>query len=199
MIVLDVETTGTDPQLHSIIEFGAVEYEHPENRFAIACQAFPGALLSERALEVNGYDAQRVFDPSRPTLEDATRQAIAWSYTCADRTLAGQQIGSFDTRFLQTAVRLADTKWPFGIRTVDLHAVALSALRTQGLPIPLRFGVSALTVDSILALVGLPAEPKPHLAINGALLETEAYGRFWTGKPYLPEYQAYPVPSPFAR
>jgi hypothetical protein len=42
--------------------------------------------------------------------------------------------------------------------------------------------------------VGIPPEPKPHVAINGAIWEYEALHRLIYEKQGLEEFKAYPIP-----
>ncbi len=58
---------------------------------------------------------------------------------------------------------------------------------------PTLHGHSALNLDAVLRYVGIPDEPKPHNALTGALVETEAFGRFFYNKPLLPEFATYPL------
>ena len=55
MIVLDVETSGTDPNKHSILSLGALDLSNPSNQFYGECRAFEGAHLEEEAFAVNGF------------------------------------------------------------------------------------------------------------------------------------------------
>lgn len=43
--------------------------------------------------------------------------------------------------------------------------------------IPMKNGLSSLSMDSVLGLAGLEPEPKPHNALTGAKLEAEAIRR----------------------
>lgn len=54
---------------------------------------------------------------------------------------------------------------------------------------------SALSLDKILEYAGLPPEPKPHRAINGAKREAEAFYRMRYGKPLFPEFKKFPLPE----
>lgn len=43
MIILDVETTGTDPSIHSLVSIGAVDFNNPDTRFMEECLVWSGA------------------------------------------------------------------------------------------------------------------------------------------------------------
>ena len=42
--------------------------------------------------------------------------------------------------------------------------------------------------------VGIPVEPHPHNALNGAKQSTEAISRLLYDKKLLPEFDKYPIP-----
>lgn len=62
---------------------------------------------------------------------------------------------------------------------------------------PIQNGKSDLDSDKVMKYVGIPTEPRPHKAINGALWETEAFSRLTFGRNCLPEFKQYPLPEGF--
>ena len=56
MIVVDIETTGTNPQKHSIVSIGAINLEASAERFYIECRIWVGAHIDPAALVVNVFD-----------------------------------------------------------------------------------------------------------------------------------------------
>src|SRR4030065_69381 len=115
MIVVDVETTGTDPELHSIVSIGALEFEHPERTFYQECRIFEGAQVEAAALAVNGFKLEQITDPTKPTLEQAVGAFISWCRGAQERTLAGHNT-SFDRDFLQASADRDNLAWHFGHR-----------------------------------------------------------------------------------
>jgi hypothetical protein len=65
----------------------------------------------------------------------------------------------------------------------------------QGIEPPLEKQRSALNSDRVMKYVGIPPEPKPHNALNGAKWEAEAFMRLFYDKNLFPEFKEYPVPS----
>ena len=55
MIIIDVETTGLDPERCSLVSIGAVDFSCPERQFYGECQAWDGAEVSADALAINGF------------------------------------------------------------------------------------------------------------------------------------------------
>lgn len=163
MIIVDIETTGIDPLKNSIVSIGAVDFETADE-FYIECQAIPDREIDEYALKINGFTKEQCFDPRKPTAEEAYKKFLRWTSDNRNVILGGQQIGSFDARFLiHMHERCNLGKFPFGHRSVDLHSVAYA-----------KFGLS-LSLDAILQKLGLAPEARPHNALNGARAEYAAF------------------------
>lgn len=192
MIVVDVETTGTDPERHSIVSIGALEFEHPERTFYQECRIFNGAQVESAALAVNGFTLEQVTDSTKPTLEQMVGAFIAWCRGAEERTLAGHNT-SFDRDFLQSSADRYKLAWHFGHRVLDLHSFSWMHMRERGVTPPNRGGRSGLSCDATLVYVGLPEEPEPHNALVGAKMEAEAFSRLMYGRGLLEEYASYPV------
>lgn len=194
MIVVDVEMSGLDVARHAIVSVGAVDFERPTRRFYRECRIRDGAEIDDEALAVNGFTREQVTDPARLSEKDLITEFVAWVMEAEDRTLGGQNTAG-DRDFLQAAVDRCRLGYRFGHRVVDLHSVAWAHVRTQGLPVPMKEGRSALSADTIYPFVGLPTEPKPHHGLTGALMEAEALSRLVHGRPLLEEFRQYPIPT----
>ncbi len=181
MVILDIETSSADPHKGSILSIGAVELENPENTFYGECRLEDGAEVQDRALEVNGFTQEQISDPKKPTVRELLTEFIAWYGTVEERTVGGHNVGYFDLRFMEIACSRYGLG-TFGLvngnyRSVDLHTLGYSEFLRRGAEIPTKNGLSSLSMDSVLTLVGLEPEPKPHNALNGAKLEAEAIRR----------------------
>lgn len=194
MIVVDVETTGTDAARHAIVSIGAVDFEHPERTFYRECRIFEGAQVEAEALAVNGFTLDQITDISKPTLEQAMGEFIAWCRTIDERTLGGHNT-SFDRDFLQASADRYNLAWRFGNRVLDLHSFAWMHMTRRGDTPPTRGGRSGLSCDAILVYTGLPEEPQPHNGLVGATMEAEAFSRLTRGTSLVREYSQYPLPA----
>lgn len=194
VIVVDVETSGTDPKRHSIVSIGAVDFERPDRTFYRECRIFDGAAVEEGALAVNGFTHEQVTDGGKPSLESTVAEFVAWCRGAEERTLAGHNT-SFDRDFLQAAADRYNLAWRFGNRVLDLHSFGWMHMRQRGLTPPNRGGRSGLSFDDVAVYVGLPPEPEPHHGLTGAKMEAEAFCRLMHGKPLLEEFHRYPVPA----
>ena len=194
MIVLDIETTGVDALKNSIVSIGAIEFENPEERFYEECRIWDGAEINPLALEVNGYTEEEVKDINKKTEADVVQNFIDWLNERKDITVAGQNPHAVDLTFLDAAAKRAGLKLSIPRRMVDQHSITIAHMLKRGINPPLKKERSDMDSDKIMEYVGLPHEPKPHIAINGALWELEALYRLIYDKPLLEEFKNYKIP-----
>jgi DNA polymerase III epsilon subunit-like protein len=194
MIVVDVETTGTDPRRHSILAIGAVDFGKPDRTFYRECRMFEGSQVEAEALAVNGFTMTQVTDERKPTLEQTVGEFIAWCKNTEERTLAGHNT-SFDRDFLQASADRYNLAWRFGNRVLDLHSFGWMHIVGRGQTPPMRGGRSGLSCDAILVYAGLPEEPEPHNGLVGAKMEAEAFSRLMHGRGLFSEYASHPLPA----
>lgn len=182
MIVVDIETTGLDPKNHSILSIGAIDMNNPENKFYGECQCEEWKIVNPFALEINGFLEKNIMDKAKPTVEELVSKFIEWHNAIEDKMIAGHNVWQFDLQFLNEACWRYDLTSNWSHRTIDLHTLAYAYFETAGLEnnIP-------LSLDVILELVWIGAEPKPHNALNGACLEAEAISRLLYGKSLMKE------------
>ncbi|MEI6528235.1 MAG: 3'-5' exonuclease [bacterium] len=193
MIIVDVEATGVDEVKHALLSVGAIDFEHPERQFYEECRAFPGAHVMDEALAINGFTLEQVNDPNKQTDEDLIKHFIGWAKQSQDHTFGGQN-PSFDRDFLHRAADRYGLDWPFAFRTVDQHSVCYTHMVLKGIKPPVAHGRSDLNSDKIMKYVGIPEEPHPHNALNGAKVAAEALSRLLYGKKLLPEFEKYDIP-----
>ena len=195
MIVLDVESSGTEYHVHSIIELGALDFDNPSNRFFEQCRIWDGAHIMEEALKVNGATEVEITDSARKTEAELIESFLAWTEGVTERTLVGQNV-SFDRDFTKAAAERAGLNWTLAYRTIDTHSLAWMHMIKRGLtpPIDSQKKHSALNLDAVLNYTGIPDEPTPHNALTGALSHAEVASRLLFDKQLLPEFEEYPIP-----
>lgn len=194
MIVIDVEASGVSPEKDSLVSVGAVDFTNPKNRFYEECRIWDGAHIENEALAVNGFTREQITDQKKKTDKEVVIAFLAWLEQAKEKTIAGHN-PSFDRDFLQATAHRYHINWPLAHRTIDLHSICYFDMMKHGVPCPNIHGHSALNLDAVLRYVGIPEEPKPHNALTGALVETEAFGRLFYEKPFLPEFTKYPMPK----
>lgn len=194
MIIVDVETTGTDPIKNSIIEIGAIDFYNPENRFFINCQAKPNSEINDFALKINGHTAKDIYDPSKPSQKAAIESFNNWLKNISEFTIIGENPRT-DLNFLNQAYFESDINSPLGYRSIDLHSIMVNNLLQRGVDFPIKDKISAVNSSFIMDYVGIPGEPSPHNGLNGAIYETEAFSRLVFGKKLLKEFIDFPIPQ----
>jgi DNA polymerase III epsilon subunit-like protein len=194
MIVLDIETTGLDPLNHSIVEVGAVDFDSPGNYFNERCSVWDGAEIDLKALIINGLTLNEIQDKTILSQKDLILKFMSWTDGIEDKTIAGQNV-DFDINFFNESSARCGSDFRLGKRKVDQHAIVYTHLLKRNIRPPLKDGFSDLNSDFILKYVGLPSEPKPHRAINGARYEAEALSRLIYGRGMFEEFAGYVIPD----
>lgn len=165
--ITDVETTGIDPKTQEIVEIGLVlvNQQTLEIVETLEVKARPEHLetATEFALKLNGYNAADW--QNAPTLQtamslygEATKDAIF----CAHNV-------TFDWSFILEAFQKTGVKNLLDYHRVDLFTMAWMKLRNSGL--------EKFNMNEVAKYLGIPEEPMPHRAINGAMTAYEIYKR----------------------
>lgn len=179
-VVIDLETTGLDPETCGILEIGAVDAAG--RRFYRRVSLERGRRVDWPALECNGIDALDLGEGC--SLEAAIYALHAWlrSDGYLGRWIMGGKNPQFDYGFLKA-------HWPdagrideplhdvISRRCVDLHSLAYGMALRSGWDIT----GDDFSLDDLYAAVGLDPEPKPHNALRGAVHEMEGFYRVLTG------------------
>lgn len=194
MIVVDVETTGIDPKLHSILSIGACDFSNPLRTFYGECRIRDGAECQDEALEINGFTREQINDPAKKDQKELIKEFCDWYYNTQEKTLAGHNV-YFDAGFLQHAINLCNIKLHLGKRNVDTHSLTYAHIMSRGLVPPINNGRSDITSDFVFEYVGIGREQRPHKALTGAKMEAESISRLIYGRPLLEEYRSVPVPE----
>ena len=196
MIVVDVETSGVNPQKNSIVSVGVVDFNNPTRQMYLECRIWDGAHIEEEALAVNGFTEGELHDPAKQTEADLVHAFIEFALRADERTFAGQNV-SFDRDFLRAAAeRAGHTNWPFAHRTIDTHTLCYMHMVKRGVvpPTDSLKKHSSLNLDAVLNYCGIPDEPEPHNALTGAKSHAEVISRLLYGKKLLPEFEKFAMP-----
>lgn len=189
MIIVDIETGGLDPRKNPIIAIGAVDFD-TGTTFYGECRPRSDLTITEEALKVNGF-TQEYMKTIKTSPYMLLENFHYWiTGLKSDFTIAGEN-PSFDRDFLRENFKHFDLDNPFNHRTVDLHSIAYGHMLSKGFMIPFDNRKNKLNSDVIFVYTGIPAEPRPHNALNGAKYETEAFSRLINNKYYFPEFERY--------
>ena len=194
MIVLDVETSGTHPDKHSILSIGAVDFDNPSNQFYDECRVWDGAHVEDGALAINGFTKEETVDVEKKSEAELVQAFTTWAESVeGDRTLVAQNVG-FDFDFARSACARAHVEFPFARRTIDIHTLVWTHMRTRGITPPIKNNHSALSSKEVLEYCGLPEEMKPHNALTGALWHAEVLARVAYTKKIIVDFDSYDIP-----
>ena len=193
MIVLDVEASGMEPHKHSLVSIGALDFNNPGNTFYAECRIWDGAHVSEEALQVNGFSEGQIRDPRKKSDGEIVKEFLAWASALPEHTIAGQN-PSFDRDFIKATCERYHLDYPLAHRTIDVHTAAYVHMVKWGIEPPVEHKRSALNSTAIQNYVGIPEEPKPHNALNGAKVAAEALSRILYDKKLLPEFKQFDIP-----
>ncbi|MFA5652091.1 MAG: exonuclease domain-containing protein [Candidatus Paceibacterota bacterium] len=193
MIILDVEASGVDTNKDSLLSIGAFDIDNSENKFYGECKVWNGAHINDDALAVNGFTKEQATDESKQTDIELVEKFIEWAKTCGEHTFAGQN-PSFDRDFIHSSALRGHLDWPFAYRTIDQHSLCFMHMTKRGVTPPVLNNRTDLNSDKIMKYVGIPVEPHPHNALNGAKVAGEAISRLLYDKKLLPEFGKYPIP-----
>ena len=195
IITVDIETSGVDPNKNSILSIGAVSYEDPDNQFYGECRAREGSEINPKALEINDFTEEKAHDENLQTEEELVKEFFSWWNKIPNpKIIAGQNI-HFDWAFLKTTATMYGIEDNLGYRMIDQHSIAFAHLVANKKELPTLEGSYKVISDFIMDYVGIPEEPKPHNALNGAIWETEALGRLMEGKNILEQFKDHPIPD----
>lgn len=195
MIAIDVESTSLDPVTGSILSLGAVDTDEPSNQFYDECHIWDGAHVTDEALAINGFSREEITSPERKSEAELVAAFIAWATDRPkNRMLAAQNV-SFDLEYVQEACKRAGFECPFGKRTIDTHTLVWLHMSERGIDPPLNEQRhSTINLDAALRYCGIPAEPKPHNALTGALCHAEVITRIAYNRNIIPEFSTFPIP-----
>jgi len=193
MIIVDVETSGTDPRYHSLVSIGAIDFDNPSDSFFKECRIFPGARVGDEALAVNGMTLEEINDQTKQSDAEIVAEFIEWIKDKRDHTVAGQN-PSFDVGFILAGAERAGLNISLAHRTIDLHSLVHFHMSERGIVPPVKNNRTDLNSDTIMRYVGIEPEPKPHIAINGAKWEAEAFSRLYNNKSMFTEFEYFKIP-----
>lgn len=179
-VVIDLETTGLDPEACGILEIGAVDASG--RRFYRRVALERGRRVEWQALDCNGIDP---LDLGAGVSIDTAMAGLAQFLRAGSgpRWIMGGKNPQFDYGFLKA-------HWPEGVigvplsevisrRCVDLHSLVYGNALINGDDM----ADPDFSTDDLYKQYDLQPEPMPHNALRGALHEMEGFCRVLLGMP----------------
>jgi len=155
----DLEMTGLDPLKHEIIEFGLVVADEE----LLEILARYDQKVKPEHIETAQKEALGVAGYKEEDWKDAIllKDALAKYSELAEGALFAAWNTPFDWTFLSEAYRKTEMKNPFDYHTLDVFSIAHEKLRADT-------SVETFRLSRLCEHFGIPREPMPHRAINGA-------------------------------
>jgi len=166
LVILDLESTGSDPLNHAIVSIAAVDLRVQRRReFASEVRAFPGAELDRQHATARALPLEDLEKVDRPDEAEVIPAFLKWLGS------ESVMLGGINTRsnrdFLLCALRRVcarqhcSLRLPVVHRSVDLGVLTLLHAQAHGLANPMT------TFNDTLSRAPHPA---PHAGILGARL-----------------------------
>jgi DNA polymerase-3 subunit epsilon len=123
LVVLDVETTGTDPMTDRIVQFGAVRIEPGGSQECLNMLVNPGCKIPAEATAIHGITDAQV--EMRPKFPDLAHLVVGF---LADADFAGYRLRSLDLPIVDQELRRCGSKLPTGAEIIDVYGIWAKAL-----------------------------------------------------------------------
>lgn len=166
--ITDLETTGLDERHHEIIEIGLI-LAHQQNLEIL--QVFETKVRPEhietaspRALEINGYDPE--LWKEAPWLLWAMAQ---YAIKTQNAMFAAHNV-THDWAFIREGFRKTGVNNLMDYHRIDLFSIAWEKLTRST-------DLKEFKLKQLCRHFGIPEEPEPHRAINGARCAYEVFKR----------------------
>lgn len=199
MIVLDVETSDTDPRRNSILSIGALDFSNPKNQFYMECRIMKNTPIDPIALKFNGFTKEEITGNKKKPPQYILKEFMKWTKGIEDLTLAGHNV-CWDTQFLRSAFERCKLKSIFSMyayrqRYVDTHTLVLTDYMRRRIKPPLENNHSGISFNEVLKYSGLPERPIPHSGLTDTKITAEVISRLLYGKNLLKEYNKFKIPT----
>lgn len=194
MIVIDIGTSGLDELKHGIVEIGAIKFE-TKSFYRKLCRLDEDDEIDDKSLEINGQTKEQVRDRGRTSQEQALTGLYEFIKKENDFYAAGENVGSFDLKFIRAKAKKYGIKDLFQHRSFDLHSVASLKYEQVYSELPIKNGKNELGLSQILEFVGIGDERKKHAALEDCRLEAEVISRIIYGKSLFQVYSNSPIPN----
>jgi DNA polymerase III epsilon subunit-like protein len=127
LLMVDTETGGLDPTVHSIFSVGAVIWEDGEVKDSLhVVVKEPAGIVTSEAININGFTRERI---EREGVAPAAAVSKITQFCRKHKIKWGSEIGGhnvqFDVGFLKRLYSLAGVKYPFSHRVVCTQSAAI--------------------------------------------------------------------------
>ena len=162
--VIDLETTGLDPEVGEIVSFAALQIAQGRLRLNDVRYQFvrPRRMPDPETIRIHGLRSTDLGDaPSLSEVLDGLLEALTGTALVA-------HVASIETGFLSAALRTRDLH--FVNPVIDTAALASELLRSRGQPVL----AESIGLSSLARSLGLPVH-RPHHADGDALTTAQVF------------------------
>lgn len=151
MLWLDVETTGLSPRKNAVASIAALANWNTEGCFYSELRPFEAAELDEKALQVNGFTREQLFDPARPSETQVANEFNEWiKYNFDGPPLVCGQNVRFDMDFVNAMYRRTGVYLGLQTRAFDIQTVALYLHSLGMVELPFKGSAISTNLDVLL-------------------------------------------------
>lgn len=206
MIVVDVETSGTEPERNGIWQIGALDLSNPQNTFLQESRIDDEDEISEEALKVIGKTEKYLRDKNKQSQKELLGKFFNWVNTIKIKNCLCQN-PQFDLAFINRKANQYGLKISFHHRAFDLHSIASIRYNQINGKLLIEEDHSGMGLTNILKFCGLEdkriqlkdggivKQGKPHNALEDAKLTAECFSRLVYGKSLLQEFSKSKLPD----
>ena len=185
MIVLDIETSGLNPEKCGIHQVGAIDLETDEEFFE-ECRIDNDEEIQEEAMNVNGMTEEEFRDKNKQSQKEIFKNFFKWIGKRKIKNFICQN-PQFDIGFLNIKSEKYGLEKPYPYRAFDLHTLGQAVYYKKYGKFLTEEGKSGMGLSKILEMTGRKDERiqlkggkiikkgKPHNAIEDARLEAECF------------------------
>lgn len=168
LIVVDVETSGTDPLEHDVLEVAAVDLATGEELYFVPTPIMGNWLerAHPAAMKVNRYFERGVY--AEQVDVQTTRQRWEALATMLDGNILAAVNPAFDARFIDYAMEKHEVECRRSYRLRDLATYAAGVLRTDP--------AEPTSSGEIFAALGITNQ-EAHSALGDARATAEAFNK----------------------
>ena len=145
LLIIDTETTGLDPEVHEIIEFGAIVIIDGVIVEKIECKIQPKSLdrADRKAMDINGYSEYKW----RTAISQESAARLIWAFLARNRDAisVGHNL-HFDRKFLEAFGRESGIEIKLSSPYLDTRDICRATLAP--------YGLESMRLDDICKFLG---------------------------------------------
>jgi DNA polymerase III epsilon subunit-like protein len=206
MIILDIETSGLNPESCGIWQIGAIDLENSENYFLEEGRINDNDEIAEGALLVTGKSREYFLNENKQSEKELLAHFFKWCESVRIKNCLCQN-PQFDLGFVTMKARKYELKSPLAHRAFDLHSIAQLKYFQIKNNFLFKENHSDMNLSNILNFCGIKderrhvdgieliSEGKEHNALEDCKITGECFSRIVYGKNIFREFSKFSIPE----